>query len=625
MPTQPEAGNDLDRTDELPQLDLAAHEAALAGDDPDPLSRTDTWTVAALQIQTTPDDDAAVDANAPVPRPPKAALSSSADVSLDVNRVLNRITELEAGIVAARAAQAEAQNRCESLATERDTFKQQLAAVEASNARLSEQSTLSQELAQRLEQQLSQQSEQHRTQLAEIAATRETDQLTARQDRAVLEREIEQNVANLSSTAARQAQLEVALDEALALATSRAERIEELQQALAEEQTAAYELGRNLAAKLMEHDALTSKAAQRNATISALERQRDELGVQQQQSTAKANAEIERLTQQVQASAAQRDELTAAAERLAAKDAELADVRAQLAVAQDDSAALRTELETQSNRIQTMQADLAAAHQLAATQQNTRDELQQALAEAQQQTLQLQAAKADNAALLNARDAELDTARLELERQITEMQSLEQSLHARDTLIETLRGEMRTAQEERTILANELTKVRSRMKAMAQQLFDADNHITTLKADLAVHTEALAAIRRDVEHAGDHSEALAAGRGERVLEPLNHESGPIVLNRRVMTLGRTEDNDICIPFKLISRHHARLLIGPNAVVVEDAGSTNGCFVNGHQVKQHVLHENDVLTLGDLKFRLRVRPTGSVTRSRGNVIDFNKPS
>ena len=106
-----------------------------------------------------------------------------------------------------------------------------------------------------------------------------------------------------------------------------------------------------------------------------------------------------------------------------------------------------------------------------------------------------------------------------------------------------------------------------------------------------------------------------------MLEPINHEGDPILLNRRVMTIGRTNDNDIFIPSKMISRHHARLLVGPNAVIVEDAGSTNGCFVNDQQIKQHVLREGDILSIGDLKFRLSVRaPDG--TRVRDNVVDFD---
>jgi pSer/pThr/pTyr-binding forkhead associated (FHA) protein len=87
-----------------------------------------------------------------------------------------------------------------------------------------------------------------------------------------------------------------------------------------------------------------------------------------------------------------------------------------------------------------------------------------------------------------------------------------------------------------------------------------------------------------------------------------------------MTIGRTSDNDICIPSKLVSRNHARLLVGPNAVIIEDAGSTNGVLVNDVQVKQQLMRDGDVLAVGDLKYRLRTRSDND-TRVRDNVIPF----
>ncbi len=100
---------------------------------------------------------------------------------------------------------------------------------------------------------------------------------------------------------------------------------------------------------------------------------------------------------------------------------------------------------------------------------------------------------------------------------------------------------------------------------------------------------------------------------------MDHAGEPFALTRKVMTIGRTEENDICIPSKLISRHHARLLIGPNAVIVEDTGSTNGCFVNERQVKQQLMRDGDVLAIGDLRFRLSTRT--ATRRDASNVIPF----
>jgi pSer/pThr/pTyr-binding forkhead associated (FHA) protein len=232
----------------------------------------------------------------------------------------------------------------------------------------------------------------------------------------------------------------------------------------------------------------------------------------------------------------------------------------------------------------------------------------------------LHAVSNDDTRLLNERNTELARSRGEVQELNAALQGIEASLRARDTLIENLRAEIRTAQDERGIMSEQLTKARGRVKTMTQQLYNRDNRIATLKADLAVHIEALAAIRQDVDRMSPEAEAAAAPLPvERFLEPVNHEGEPILLNRRVMTIGRTNDNDIFIPSKMISRHHARLLVGPNAVIVEDVGSTNGCYVNDQLVKQHVLHEGDVLAIGDLKFRLGERAaSGPAT---GEVIAF----
>jgi pSer/pThr/pTyr-binding forkhead associated (FHA) protein len=305
---------------------------------------------------------------------------------------------------------------------------------------------------------------------------------------------------------------------------------------------------------------------------------------------------------------------------------QLDDRNAALQSASDLMTAMRTQLAEMQTQVDTLtRAAVAQRQELAIAQQalvdlhSHRDEVQRSLEEALRNNERLQAVSKDDTDLLNERNAQLTSLRQEIEKRAEEIRGFEHSLSARDQLIEDLRTEIRTVQDERAIVAEQLAKSRTRVKGLTQKIFDRDNRIAVLKSDLAVHTEALAAIRRDVDRI-ESPATVAEPSAERILEPLNHEGDPIVLNRRVMTIGRTNDNDIFIPSKMISRHHARLLIGPNAVIVEDAGSTNGCFVNEQQVKQHVLREGDVLTIGDLKFRLSMR--GNVdARPRDNVVEF----
>jgi pSer/pThr/pTyr-binding forkhead associated (FHA) protein len=81
-----------------------------------------------------------------------------------------------------------------------------------------------------------------------------------------------------------------------------------------------------------------------------------------------------------------------------------------------------------------------------------------------------------------------------------------------------------------------------------------------------------------------------------------------VINRKVTNIGRTDDNDIAIDTRYISRHHAKILAGPSATVIEDLGSTNGVYVNDQRVKgRAALTDGDIVMVGKTRFRFAVKP------------------
>jgi pSer/pThr/pTyr-binding forkhead associated (FHA) protein len=67
-------------------------------------------------------------------------------------------------------------------------------------------------------------------------------------------------------------------------------------------------------------------------------------------------------------------------------------------------------------------------------------------------------------------------------------------------------------------------------------------------------------------------------------------------------LGRTEDNDIVIEHRSISRNHAKFVRQGERVQVLDLKSANGVLVNGNEVDQHTLRSGDVVELGRVKLR-----------------------
>ncbi|GGK57097.1 putative ABC transporter, ATP-binding protein [Nocardia camponoti] len=68
-----------------------------------------------------------------------------------------------------------------------------------------------------------------------------------------------------------------------------------------------------------------------------------------------------------------------------------------------------------------------------------------------------------------------------------------------------------------------------------------------------------------------------------------------------LNLGRTSDNQIVVNDPLASRRHARLIASSEGLVIEDLGSANGTFVNGHRQQRVVLRERDIVTIGNIDF------------------------
>lgn len=68
-------------------------------------------------------------------------------------------------------------------------------------------------------------------------------------------------------------------------------------------------------------------------------------------------------------------------------------------------------------------------------------------------------------------------------------------------------------------------------------------------------------------------------------------------------IGRQPDCDIAIPAEEISRHHAKLRVTPEGLLVEDMGSANGTFINGQRVQNGLLKPGEELRLDTVRFLL----------------------
>ena len=71
----------------------------------------------------------------------------------------------------------------------------------------------------------------------------------------------------------------------------------------------------------------------------------------------------------------------------------------------------------------------------------------------------------------------------------------------------------------------------------------------------------------------------------------------ILLNRPRMVLGRGEDCDISLDSNYVSRYQNLFMETDDGWMLIDLNSTNGCYVNGHRVREHRLQDGDIIAVG----------------------------
>lgn len=63
-------------------------------------------------------------------------------------------------------------------------------------------------------------------------------------------------------------------------------------------------------------------------------------------------------------------------------------------------------------------------------------------------------------------------------------------------------------------------------------------------------------------------------------------------------IGRASDNELVLDDPKVSRRHASLDVSPSRLVIQDAGSMTGTFVNGERIERRDLQHGDRITAGD---------------------------
>jgi hypothetical protein len=74
------------------------------------------------------------------------------------------------------------------------------------------------------------------------------------------------------------------------------------------------------------------------------------------------------------------------------------------------------------------------------------------------------------------------------------------------------------------------------------------------------------------------------------------------LDRASLVIGRTNENDVVLNHRSISRHHAKIVQDRDHFTIVDLQSANGVRVNGEDYERIELHAGDVVELGHVRIR-----------------------
>jgi pSer/pThr/pTyr-binding forkhead associated (FHA) protein len=91
----------------------------------------------------------------------------------------------------------------------------------------------------------------------------------------------------------------------------------------------------------------------------------------------------------------------------------------------------------------------------------------------------------------------------------------------------------------------------------------------------------------------------------------------VLFDRPTLRVGREPENDVVIDNLAVSRFHARLHIEERRVFLEDAGSENGCLVNGERLTgRREIAPGDRIQIGKHELRIRSAAPDEVAGRRG---------
>ncbi len=169
------------------------------------------------------------------------------------------------------------------------------------------------------------------------------------------------------------------------------------------------------------------------------------------------------------------------------------------------------------------------------------------------------------------------------------------------------------ALDEPAALESRVRELESELEALEERLREQAGINAALQESLAEAREAVEQLTRERDELRDAGgpEAVEQARTQSLPPPVfrpalvrvdDEGRDRIELCGADLTIGRTPDNDLPIQHASVSRRHARVVMAPEGVCIEDAGSRNGLIVNERRAHRAVLSHGDIIQLGQVQLR-----------------------
>lgn len=654
---------DLDRTDELPQLNVAAYEASLRhhGED-ETLSRTDNWVIpaqselqAARISQLEADLQERESALDTLRDNLEKTASSESQLAGELNGILERISHLEMRLSESESLNSSLTERSNVADNARAAAEARAAAVESSKQKLIEEHNRAvaghKERERRAEQDIAglrsqafEQAKQHQEELARAATAQQSLQQRVDREKSVaadhlqeietlrgavtaeqrksqtlqatigqLEQQIEKQNAATQALAQNFASQLAHSEEADQLLIRRDERIRQLEIGLRSTtekleffETAASDVGeqaRDLQGQLAIN---VQRLAERESEIQARDRRIADLSAQLEQGTRELHSLTVTHTDLTKTLLHERSELEQIRANLTEKEAALTKLEHELQGVNQSAQRLQTDLDARQQDVQRLEQGLQSLEQERNELRHSVEVNKQDHDAAEQRIERLETENKEREQTVQTQMQEIEEWQRVWREATPRLTAAEAAAAEQAQHVQRLEIELQNALREGSDQKAAAEQARALSEAVAGKLALKDKRIAALEVELAAHIKALGAIGRGIKRAGAETPVESTGVRVRSLVAVDDEQVVHLLNRSIMIIGRAEDCDIQIDSKKISRKHACLRVASTAVIIEDMGSTNGVFVNGRRTKKQLLHDGDEVLVGDVRFRLSSR-------------------